>query len=357
MAISTIPLKKREYGKNENVNIEDQIAMYATQDCKNLNEIFQQCDKNAHIVYQNGYFYIDSYFTSVPMVKIQREKYIDLSSGAKKVLDKLCSKYDGKTLDTTMLDCLYDDVMRKHPLKKAIAQEILASQYKIHLMPKPEYILASITMILEACQQSSELKSLIYGLKVCPQPGSKDELDQLYATIVIYPVLGHENAQILLNRLCELFSPYCAEIGNSQVPRYNIQVNPLICYSQGDGDFKNKWLREFSICKFYTLFKDNGKLFAWGKKLEISDQKMSIEIRNAAQKEKDRLQNFTKMIITHFKCLREATNPLILLPPVVVVDVCLSSKIPDVSHHSIPKTVTTENSDEVLWHDDVKISI
>ncbi len=108
--------------------------------------------------------------------------------------------------------------------------------YKIHLMPKNDYMLAVIDKILEAAKNDPEFRDLFSEFKILTFP-TKNALRSLKnSNIVIYPKLGHENAQKLVYKLIHLFSRVdISEIAEDQtyIPRNSASINCLIYYTQG----------------------------------------------------------------------------------------------------------------------------
>lgn len=124
---------------------------------------------------------------------------------------------------------------RKSALKK------LSLGYKIHLMPKNEYMLAVIDKILSQAQNDSELRDLISEFKILSNPNMNAQKSIRNANIVIYAKLGHENAQKLIEKLEKLFENFdLSEIAEpaSRPPRRSASINNLIYYAQGGFDSK-----------------------------------------------------------------------------------------------------------------------
>lgn len=138
------------------------------------------------------------------------------------------------------------------------AESIIYSEYKVHLMPKPEYILPAIALILIKCRVDESFRKLINCFKIAIKPNTTSDgkaisdqkpVDKTtntknMANIVIYPHLGRATTEKLLAAVIELFSDFdLEEIAQSSVthtPRYNRVVNDLIYYSQGGGDAKDE---------------------------------------------------------------------------------------------------------------------
>lgn len=160
-------------------------------------------------------------------------------------------------------------------VKTEIARTILYSEYKIHLMPKPEYILPVIERILMAAKNDPELANLIAQFKIYANAGEKRG-KVIQPNIVIYPRLGEDNARQLIHKLQKLFLPFdLAEIGESPelIPRRNVQINNLLYYSQGGSDVKQEIIQEvkenrLNLENYLTVLQRH---FAGGKRLDVGN--------------------------------------------------------------------------------------
>lgn len=131
----------------------------------------------------------------------------------------------------------------KSESERVIALLVLASEYKIHLMPKPEYILSVVQLIVRACKKNPILLSLIHTIKINGKPlsfGTKIDADKVLPHIVIYLKLGKRSAERALKLIYEVFSDVDTQkIGMGIPARYSQPINALISYAQSGGDTKN----------------------------------------------------------------------------------------------------------------------
>ena len=118
------------------------------------------------------------------------------------------------------------------------AIKVLAQEYKIHLMPKPEYVPFILNKLFEAMEGDEELKDSVAQLKVIND--DKKIRDEIMPSIVIYAQLGKEYAQTVLDKLSQYLEG-CEALGADQTPRFNQKVNGLIYYAQSGGDWKNEY--------------------------------------------------------------------------------------------------------------------
>ena len=117
----------------------------------------------------------------------------------------------------------------------------LVALYKIHLMPAIKETLFVLQKLLEGMQTNPILNSLIFNIKVYTAlKEQKDDHGGLLGMIVIYPVSGQENVQILMNELVDIFKEFK---GTGHQPRDNMRMNDLIWYAQSGGDDK-MWLQK-----------------------------------------------------------------------------------------------------------------
>jgi hypothetical protein len=129
----------------------------------------------------------------------------------------------------------------------------VASNYKIHLMPRDEDMLKITWELFTAMRQESELRASIYSFKVRavldnPQTLYAAIQDNPQASYQIIPRIiaycatsnkagkdGHQNAQSALNQLIRLFD---GKRGLNITPRFSQRVSSLISFAQGQGDDK-----------------------------------------------------------------------------------------------------------------------
>jgi len=137
------------------------------------------------------------------------------------------------------------------------ARANLAKEYKIHLMPQPEYTFAVTRRICEHLRDDSTLNDAVAGFKVKLNPDTIQHGDQVLPVVVIYSMLGRDNAQVVLDRIYHAF-PEHRRIGRNVTPRDNRRINNLIYWAQSGGDLKHKY-RGFK--KRNTQFSDTGSHF------------------------------------------------------------------------------------------------
>lgn len=122
---------------------------------------------------------------------------------------------------------------------------VLSSEYKIHLMPKPHYMMMVVKILLQAFNEDPELLSHIYSFKVKVEPKETKRIAETPAKkimphIVIYLDLGKGPANIVVNKLYEYFAKFnTRELGLNVPARYSLLLNGLMSYAQGGGDLKN----------------------------------------------------------------------------------------------------------------------
>lgn len=146
-------------------------------------------------------------------------------------------------------------------------EQALVGYYKIHIMPHDEDVLKVVERIIQALKDDKDMQKLIDGLKIYGLLSSNNKLtlttsklfpaEQYWPAIVIYPSWGQENVQKLLGILIVVLKDFK---GSDHLPRYNLKVNDLIFYAQGDADHKmDDTLREtyFDGSSNYALYKDD----------------------------------------------------------------------------------------------------
>ena len=137
-------------------------------------------------------------------------------------------------------------------------KEILFNEYKIHLMPKPEYVYDTFDLLLQLMEQIPALKENINSFKVrCDAKPLPDAQGRFVPVIAIYPKPGKMNAQLILNILTSALKP-CFNWGSDIVPRFNRRgQNPLLFYSQGDSFNKIRIEQQYSH-NFNLLYDPEG---------------------------------------------------------------------------------------------------
>ncbi|TSC57884.1 MAG: hypothetical protein Greene041619_889 [Candidatus Peregrinibacteria bacterium Greene0416_19] len=198
--------------------------------------------------------------------------------------------------------------MKYKVLEKAIcpeqlqaAKEVLAQEYKIHLMPQGEYVLSILNEVLEILQRDKKLLGRIQLIKIRglatmehrfpTEEFSETEAD--WPTIVIYPQAGKDAAQFVLAKLYEHLQPY-AVLGEKRTLRYNRRITDLLYYAQGDASMKYQYIQmQKQIGKDpqqndwydpdFVHFKGNYKLHLPIQQ-DVPVNELAAPIRNAAAK-------------------------------------------------------------------------
>jgi|GEM_PF-6108602 len=158
------------------------------------------------------------------------------------------------------------------------AKEILASSYKIHVMPKPKYLLNTLTIIFQHIIRDESFAHKMTGLKAQLLPLTNIEISdqQMAAFIVIYadPTQGQKGAQSILQtlniilegiphvELSDIPPEKAALLKNPHnlCPRFNLPAidgSHLICYAQGEGIYKetNGFLLSKEPIKAHEIYK------------------------------------------------------------------------------------------------------
>jgi len=142
-------------------------------------------------------------------------------------------------------------------------KKTLVGHYKIHLMPKEKDLIPVFQTLIDALKNDDELCSLIYKFKIAPLYNVKkgepyvirNKLGDVMPLIVIYAAEGQDKVQLLLDKLIKIFKDF---EGQDIAPRFNLKVNDLIFYAQGDGDYKKEpWLEYFDKDKNYALYTED----------------------------------------------------------------------------------------------------
>lgn len=137
----------------------------------------------------------------------------------------------------------------------------LGQTYKIRLNPKPEYQVWVVEKLLQLFQDPN-VYPLVEAFKVII-PYSRIIGGIRLASIIVYPEYGREVAGVLIGLIKELFAPYNTEmIGLGIIPRHNIAINPLIFYSGGNGDDKEKLFHNGVLDTYVDV--DNNNAFYRG---------------------------------------------------------------------------------------------
>lgn len=148
-----------------------------------------------------------------------------------------------------------------HSEKLFLEGSTLSQEYKVHLMPKPEYVFDTLEQVLKCLSDNPALRECISSIKVSRSSTSRTDREGRYdPVIVIYPKAGKENAQKALDGLVSGLRPIFAW-GSNLVPRFNCRgKNPLIFYAQGDGAQKVILFRQ-QPSTFRKLYDSTGAHF------------------------------------------------------------------------------------------------
>lgn len=222
-------------------------------------------DPNAACTIQWGYYYFSS-------VKFKGNRAIDCPN----------NKYNGQNLDAVLTKVTRDFVENTNTEESIQCGRILASEYKIHLMPKSQYVIPVLAALLGVFVKDESLCQLIYRIKVQISPNQAAE-GEIMPRIVIYPALGKDNAQKVLDKILEIFSEYeLDKIGLDLLPRYNTKINNLVYYSQSGGDVK----KGLSTADQQLFLTESRVHFSWGeqrltKPAEANKPVLPLENENA----------------------------------------------------------------------------
>jgi len=175
---------------------------------------------------------------------------------------------ESKTSKGKVYYLLQKNLLGNDPAKKEIALSILKQEFKIHLMPKAEYVPAVSSKIFEIMAEETS-KEYLSGIKIKLDPdpkrfdGGASSHEENLGIFVLYPLLGRRTAERMLQRLIDAFSEEDhAEIGLGITPRFNLCVSNLIYYAQGAGDLKETLTKQQRTIfnEDLTLFKDENPL-------------------------------------------------------------------------------------------------
>lgn len=127
----------------------------------------------------------------------------------------------------------FDRIVRKLDIEKEYALELLCRQYKIHLMPKPQFLCDLVMFLLNNLPKNILIKVKTNYNKISDLYNIKQK--QYMPAIVLY-ISGQRQTRIILdylkNRLGDME-------GIDVAPAYNEKVSSLIYYAGGDRDVKN----------------------------------------------------------------------------------------------------------------------
>lgn len=144
----------------------------------------------------------------------------------KYILDK--DKFEIKRKVTTEL--------REKIIRDSI--DYLGEEFKVHLMPKPEYQIPILRELVKLLAKDKVFNSHVDTWKaIIPYDRIVGEIN--LPSIVIYPVWGIKSTKIVISKIIEHFSMFDAdEIGLDLTPRFNHRHNSLIYWANGSGDHK-----------------------------------------------------------------------------------------------------------------------
>ncbi len=188
-----------------------------------LNNVAKIFDANANIVISRGFLFIKS----------------------KKFLGNDTIQHPGKYYKMDFINVMHElhqDLCSKDIIRASVAKSILIEEYKIHIRVKAEHVVFITNELLKYFSQHQQALTLINSLKVgVNNLFSKDIKNNYFPHIVIYPSLGKENAELLLNYVndCMLkLNMDLAELSDNLTPRFSYKINPILSYAQYSGDFK-----------------------------------------------------------------------------------------------------------------------
>lgn len=188
---------------------------------KVLTEILRRFDSQGKVKNSSRYYFLSSlYFYKPRIIDFPANPYFH-----KKNFDGLLSHY----------------TKNKFPDEKAKEEfiQIASDEFKIHLMPKSEYMLISVKLIFEFLSEHPEILKFIHDIKITDTYGMVDREQRPMPQIVIYPMLGRESLFGVLTMIKTLFpNEISSQIGSGVVARFSRQFNPFLCCSNGGADFK-----------------------------------------------------------------------------------------------------------------------
>ena len=136
--------------------------------------------------------------------------------------------------------------------------EVLVQRYKIHLMPKQEYIPFILGKLIDAIESDPDLKEAINSFKVIDRTEEERKArPEVFPVIVVYARLGKQNAQTALSKIYQALAQYSG-LGMDECPRFNQRVNELIYYAQSDGDIKKNYKRTLRLALGEEAERDGG---------------------------------------------------------------------------------------------------
>lgn len=144
---------------------------------------------------------------------------------------------------------------------------LLSQEYKIHIQPKREFV-PLVAHRLGTLLQNEEVRKLVGEFKVKINAGGVDSQGQEMPQIVIYPVMGRENAKKLLEILRQSLKDE-EKYGTGKPPRYNLRVNNLLFLAQSGGGLKTALAGTGLLDEYFD--KDTGYAFMKGEKANWSD--------------------------------------------------------------------------------------
>ncbi len=186
-------------------------------------------------------------------------------------------------------------------------QDLIFSQYKIHLQPKKEYIPVVVGRIIEMMNEWPDLKSIIAGFKAklggSEKPSDTGGFEQM-AEIVIYPKVGSEidasgktegrrNLEKLLAVITDTMKDL-EETSNGKAPRDNAEVTDLVYVAQSDGNLKSQLKKAGLIDQFLSKDAGGGYSFARGEKpptlKELERVRKELDQQRGAKSREEREQ-------------------------------------------------------------------
>ncbi|KKS68251.1 MAG: hypothetical protein UV38_C0002G0120 [candidate division TM6 bacterium GW2011_GWE2_42_60] len=194
-----------------------------------------------------SYSFSEGFFNDPWMrVHLENKEDLPLRMGSEKLateLYKLQSKENINDVIAPYLDNLQEHIWNsvKGEWKKWPSRKFVAHFYKIHLMPKPEYI-KDVLLALLKLSKDNDFKTCIEGFKISWGFVSLKQEKIYVPLIVIYVNASNTledykgNAQKAVDMLLKVTKP---EWGSGNHPRFNEKISDLIFYAQGEGAYKN----------------------------------------------------------------------------------------------------------------------
>lgn len=254
----TVPMKDLSYASLGKEKLEEKGGiLQAIYDRHFFEKATPDSQGRQHVFFNAGYFFIPRF----------AERTV-VTHGEKRAFNNVRSHHENKLLH-------FDQASAREVEE---AKDTLSLEYKIHLMPKPEYSLFILDKLLDVISKDRSLQETVSTIKILNDEHKKRR--QIMPTIVVYTQLGKDNAQRALDKLFVSLHEYAEVVGSDDFPRYNQKVDPLIYYANGGGDFKNSFLEMLKITKKgigdQNIFDEDMIHFAGDTKLEVPGKRDSL---------------------------------------------------------------------------------